>query len=54
LKERIRKSNGKISKISFEKSFHKPKEIIFIERIPRTPNGKVNRIELKICFKVYL
>lgn len=36
----------KISKISFEKNFHKPKEIIFIEKIPRTPNGKVNRIEL--------
>ncbi|PJJ68051.1 AMP-binding protein [Chryseobacterium geocarposphaerae] len=37
----------KISGISFEKNFHKPKEIIFIENIPRTPNGKVNRIELK-------
>ncbi|GAA4150075.1 AMP-binding protein [Chryseobacterium ginsenosidimutans] len=37
----------KISKISFEKNFHRPKEIIFIEKIPRTPNGKVNRIELK-------
>ncbi|MFY7814999.1 MAG: AMP-binding protein [Chryseobacterium taeanense] len=36
-----------ISSISFEKSFHKPKEIIFKEKIPRTPNGKVNRIELK-------
>jgi O-succinylbenzoic acid--CoA ligase len=38
---------GKVSSISFEKNFHKPKEIIFIEKIPRTPNGKVNRIELK-------
>ncbi len=37
----------KILSISFEKKFHKPKEIIFIEKIPRTPNGKVNRIELK-------
>lgn len=36
----------KIREITFEKSFHKPKEIIFIEKIPRTPNGKVNRIEL--------
>nr|WP_315026478.1 AMP-binding protein [uncultured Chryseobacterium sp.] len=35
-----------ISKISFEKKFHKPKEIIFIPEIPRTPNGKINRIEL--------
>lgn len=38
--------NKKVAGISFEKSFHKPKEIIFIEKIPRTPNGKVNRIEL--------
>ncbi|SIQ16949.1 O-succinylbenzoic acid--CoA ligase [Chryseobacterium sp. RU37D] len=37
----------KISIIPFEKSFHKPKEIIFTNKIPRTPNGKVNRIELK-------
>jgi len=38
---------GKILDIPFEKNYHKPKEIIFIEKIPRTPNGKVNRIELK-------
>ncbi|UMQ44021.1 AMP-binding protein [Chryseobacterium sp. Y16C] len=37
----------KISSIPFEKNFQKPKEIIFIEKIPRTPNGKVNRMELK-------
>lgn len=37
----------KISELSFEKNFHKPKEIIFIRQIPRTPNGKVNRIELQ-------
>lgn len=36
----------KISETQFEKSFHKPKEIIFIDKIPRTPNGKVNRREL--------
>ncbi|MFZ4930313.1 AMP-binding protein [Chryseobacterium sp. Mn2064] len=36
----------KISDIPFEKSFHKPKEIIFISEIPRTPNGKVSRMEL--------
>ena len=35
-----------ISQITFEKKFHKPKEVIFINTIPRTPNGKVNRIEL--------
>ena len=36
-----------ISNIKFEKAFHKPKEIIFVDEIPRTPNGKVNRLELK-------
>ncbi|MDR2237770.1 MAG: AMP-binding protein [Chryseobacterium sp.] len=38
---------SRISEITFEKNFHKPKEIIFISEIPRTPNGKVNRIELQ-------
>ncbi|MCJ8155142.1 long-chain fatty acid--CoA ligase [Chryseobacterium sp. SSA4.19] len=37
----------KIWEIPFEKKFHKPKEIIFVEKIPRTPNGKISRIELK-------
>lgn len=36
----------KISEIPFEKNFHRPKEIIFVSEIPRTPNGKVNRLEL--------
>lgn len=36
----------KISEVPFDKNFHKPKEIIFINKIPRTPNGKVNRLEL--------
>ncbi len=35
-----------ILNINFEKSFQKPKEIFFIEKIPRTPNGKINRIKL--------
>lgn len=35
-----------IGQVSFEKNFHRPKEIIFMNKIPRTPNGKVNRIEL--------
>lgn len=43
---------SQISNLKFEKSFHKPKEIIFIEKIPRTPNGKVNRLELKSIFEV--
>jgi len=38
---------SKIQNLEFQKSFHKPKEIIFVEQIPRTPNGKVNRLELK-------
>lgn len=37
----------KIAVVPFEKNFHKPKEIIFIGEIPRTPNGKVNRMELQ-------
>lgn len=37
----------KILNIPFEKKFHQPKDIIFIEKIPRTPNGKVNRNELQ-------
>lgn len=36
----------KISEVDFDKNFHKPKEIIFIDEIPRTPNGKVSRMEL--------
>ncbi len=38
--------NQKLSTISYQQKFHRPKKIIFIEKIPRTPNGKVNRIEL--------
>ncbi len=37
---------SQVSDIAFQQKFHKPKEIIFVERIPRTPNGKVNRLEL--------
>ncbi len=39
--------NEKLSTIEYQQKFHKPKEIIFMEKIPRTPNGKVNRYELK-------
>lgn len=39
--------NQKLSAINYQLKFHKPKEIIFVEEIPRTPNGKVNRIELQ-------
>ncbi|MCU7615291.1 AMP-binding protein [Chryseobacterium sp. GMJ5] len=37
---------NKISEIQFEKKFHKPKQIFFTEKIPRTPNGKLDRTEL--------
>lgn len=36
----------KILETQFEKNFHRPKKIIFVKEIPRTPNGKVNRREL--------
>jgi len=35
-----------ILNLKFDKSFYKPKEIVFIPEIPKTPNGKVSRIEL--------
>ncbi|MCS3530501.1 AMP-binding protein [Chryseobacterium sp. JUb7] len=37
----------KVASVQFDKNFYKPKEIVFVEKIPRTPNGKVNRIALK-------
>lgn len=36
--------------IDFEKSFHKPKSIVFRSEIPRTPNGKVDRLKLSALF----
>ncbi|UOU99920.1 AMP-binding protein [Chryseobacterium daecheongense] len=36
----------KVLETQFEKNFHRPKKIIFVREIPRTPNGKVNRREL--------
>ena len=33
--------------LPFEKKYLKPKEIIFIETIPRTPNNKIDRLGLK-------
>ena len=32
---------------NYEKSFHKPKEILFLNELPRTPNGKISRLQLK-------
>jgi len=42
---------SKIYNLGFQKSFHKPKDIIFVQQIPRTPNGKVDRLELKKLIK---
>lgn len=40
------KLKSKILNFQFQKSFLKPKGIIFVEEIPRTPNGKVDRLKL--------
>ncbi|AQY21556.1 AMP-binding protein [Riemerella anatipestifer] len=36
-----------LSEIVYDKPYHAPKEIVFLDEIPRTPNGKVNRVELR-------
>lgn len=36
-----------ILQFPFEKKYLKPKDIIFIEKIPRTPNNKIDRLGLK-------
>lgn len=47
IEEKNEKRHQEIEKMvfnfPFQKSFHKPKNIVFIDEIPRTPNGKVNR-----------
>ena len=37
---------NKIRNLKFEKSFYRPKQIIFIEAIARMPNGKIDRRQL--------
>ena len=44
--------NTELSAIDYKKSFYKPKEIIFVEQIPRTENGKVNRLQLRALVNV--
>lgn len=36
-----------VQQLDFAKSFHRPKKILFTKKIPRTPNGKVNRLILQ-------
>lgn len=36
----------KLGRISYPSKNHQPKEIIFIEKVPRIPNGKIDRREL--------
>ncbi|WP_312323327.1 AMP-binding protein [Soonwooa sp.] len=43
----------KISNINYRRKLDRPKDVIFIENIPRTPNGKVNRIDLKAIINRY-
>lgn len=38
--------NHQLSTINYEKPFQKPKNITFVEKLPRTPNGKIDRIGL--------
>lgn len=38
---------SQVGEVSFEKKFHRPKEILFLKKIPRTPNGKISRPQLK-------
>lgn len=35
--------NDRISSVKYVRSFERPKEVIFVEKFPRTPNGKVDR-----------
>lgn len=44
--EKTKTLDEQLSKINYPSKNHQPKEIIFIEKIPRTENGKVNRREL--------
>ncbi|MCO7319039.1 AMP-binding protein [Riemerella anatipestifer] len=36
-----------LGEIAYDKPYYAPKEIVFLDKIPRTPNGKVNRAELR-------
>lgn len=47
------KLKSEILTLKFEKDLFRPKEIFFIEKIPRTPNGKVNRLGLIEILKDY-
>lgn len=40
-----------LSTIEYSSKLHRPKEIIFIDKIPRTENGKVSRLQLKELLK---
>jgi len=39
--------NHQLSAVNYQLSFYKPKDIIFIDEIPRTKNGKIDRIALR-------
>ncbi len=37
----------KLLSLPYAKSYFKPKEVFFLQEIPRTPNGKVSRLQVK-------
>lgn len=41
--ERNEELENRILNIQYRKAFYKPKEVFFLDEIPRTPNGKVDR-----------
>ena len=38
---------SEILNLNYQKSYHKPKGIIFVEELPRTPNGKIDRLKIR-------
>lgn len=43
----------RVLNIKYRRKLDRPKDVIFIKNIPRTPNGKVNRIDLKAIINRY-
>lgn len=48
------KLRNSIFNLSFERKLDRPKQIVFIDKMPRTPNGKVSRLDLKKQLKELL
>ena len=39
-------TNKQLSSINYPTKNHRPKEVVYIQQLPRIPNGKINRMEL--------